>query len=90
MFFPQTSAIFALNFSHFFSFQFQFLFPFSLQECVFENLEVKQNVFQEIEKLAGTDTILSSSTSCLVPSALFSGLQNRSRCLVAHPVSGQR
>lgn len=60
---------------------------FFVQECVFENLEVKQSVFQEIEKLAGTDVILSSSTSCLVPSAVFSGLQNKSRCLVSHPVN---
>lgn len=58
-----------------------------LQECVFERLDVKQNVFQDIERLAGKDVILSSSTSCLVPSDVFSKVQNRSRCLVSHPVS---
>lgn len=57
------------------------------QECVFEKLEVKQKVFQEAERLVGADVILSSSTSCLVPSAVFSEVQNKSRCLVAHPVS---
>ncbi|TMS06585.1 Lambda-crystallin-like protein [Larimichthys crocea] len=31
--------------------------------------------------------ILSSSTSCLVPSNVFSKVQNRSRCLVSHPVN---
>lgn len=57
------------------------------QECVFEQLEVKQNVFRDIECLVREDVILSSSTSCLVPSNVFSKVQNRSRCLVSHPVS---
>lgn len=60
---------------------------FFVQECVFEQLEVKQNVFQDIERLVGKDVILSSSTSCLVPSNVFSKVQNRSRCLVSHPVN---
>ncbi|XP_077393354.1 lambda-crystallin homolog [Festucalex cinctus] len=60
---------------------------FFVQECVFENLEVKQNVFREVERLVGEDVILSSSTSCLVPSAVFSLVRNRSRCLVSHPVN---
>lgn len=60
---------------------------FFVQECVFEQLEVKQSVFQEIERLVGKDIILSSSTSCLVPSNVFSKVQNRSRCLVSHPVN---
>lgn len=57
------------------------------QECVFEDIEVKQNVFRDIEGLVREDVILSSSTSCLVPSNVFSKVQNRSRCLVSHPVS---
>lgn len=60
---------------------------FFVQECVFEQLEVKQSVFQEIEHLVEKDVILSSSTSCLVPSNVFSKVQNRSRCLVSHPVN---
>uniref|UniRef100_A0A3Q1H5S2 Crystallin, lambda 1 n=1 Tax=Anabas testudineus TaxID=64144 RepID=A0A3Q1H5S2_ANATE len=60
---------------------------FFVQECVFEQLEVKQSVFQDIECLVGKDVILSSSTSCLVPSSVFSKVQNRSRCLVSHPVN---
>ncbi|XP_018551920.1 lambda-crystallin homolog [Lates calcarifer] len=60
---------------------------FFVQECVFEQLEVKQSVFQDIECLVGKDVILSSSTSCLVPSNVFSKVQNRSRCLVSHPVN---
>nr|XP_046260497.1 lambda-crystallin homolog [Scatophagus argus] len=60
---------------------------FFVQECVFEQPEVKQNVFQDIERLVGKDVILSSSTSCLVPSIVFSKVQNKSRCLVSHPVN---
>uniref|UniRef100_A0AAQ5XP52 L-gulonate 3-dehydrogenase n=1 Tax=Amphiprion ocellaris TaxID=80972 RepID=A0AAQ5XP52_AMPOC len=60
---------------------------FFVQECVFEQLEVKQSIFQDIERLVGKDVILSSSTSCLVPSNVFSKVQNRSRCLVSHPVN---
>ncbi|KAI3356055.1 hypothetical protein L3Q82_017321, partial [Scortum barcoo] len=60
---------------------------FFVQECVFEQLDVKQSVFQDTERLVGKDVILSSSTSCLVPSSVFSKVQNRSRCLVSHPVN---
>ncbi|XP_015234381.1 PREDICTED: lambda-crystallin homolog [Cyprinodon variegatus] len=60
---------------------------FFVQECVFEQLEVKQGVFQEIERFVGKEVILSSSTSCLVPSSVFSKVQERSRCLVSHPVN---
>lgn len=60
---------------------------FFVQECVFEKLEVKQSVFQDIERHVGGDVILSSSTSCLVPSDVFSKVQKKSRCLVSHPVN---
>ncbi|KAM9802858.1 lambda-crystallin homolog isoform X2 [Syngnathus typhle] len=60
---------------------------FFVQECVFENVEVKQNLFRDLERLVGEDVILSSSTSYLVPSAVFSSVQNPSRCLVSHPVN---
>lgn len=60
---------------------------FFIQECVFEDLAVKQTVFLEVERLIGSDVILSSSTSCLVPSNVFSKVQHKSRCLVSHPVN---
>ncbi|XP_077473994.1 lambda-crystallin homolog [Stigmatopora argus] len=60
---------------------------FFVQECVFEKLDVKQNLFRDVERLVSGDVILSSSTSCLVPSAVFSMVQNRCRCLVSHPVN---
>uniref|UniRef100_A0A8C6TQM0 Crystallin, lambda 1 n=1 Tax=Neogobius melanostomus TaxID=47308 RepID=A0A8C6TQM0_9GOBI len=60
---------------------------FLVLECVFEDLAVKQGVFLDVECLVGSDVILSSSTSCLVPSDVFSKVQHKSRCMVAHPVN---
>ncbi|KAM9342784.1 lambda-crystallin homolog isoform 2-T2 [Pholidichthys leucotaenia] len=60
---------------------------FFVQECVFEQLDIKQNVFQDVEHLVGEDVILSSSTSYQMPSKVFCKVQKRSRCLVAHPVN---
>ncbi|XP_048878435.1 lambda-crystallin homolog [Brienomyrus brachyistius] len=60
---------------------------FFVQECVFEDLAVKQAVFHELEGHVGKDVILSSSTSCLLPSSIFSEVQSRMRCIVCHPVN---
>ncbi|KAM6934986.1 lambda-crystallin homolog [Xenentodon cancila] len=60
---------------------------FFVQECVFEQLEIKQGIFQDIEGHVGKDVILSSSTSCLVPSSVFSKVLDKTRCLVSHPVN---
>ncbi|KAK2905135.1 hypothetical protein QQF64_033363 [Cirrhinus molitorella] len=60
---------------------------FFVQECVFENLEAKQTVFGEVEKLVTENVILSSSSSCLMPSNVFSRVQNRTRCIISHPVN---
>ncbi|KAG7501585.1 lambda-crystallin-like [Solea senegalensis] len=60
---------------------------FFVQECVFEQLDVKQGVFQDVERLVGDDVILSSSTSYLMPSSVFSKVHNKSRCLISHPVN---
>ncbi|XP_012697773.1 lambda-crystallin homolog [Clupea harengus] len=60
---------------------------FFVQESIFEELEPKQKVFQAVESHVGEDVVLSSSTSCLMPSTVFSGVQNRSRCIVSHPVN---
>lgn len=60
---------------------------FFVQECVFEDLEAKQTVFQEVESLVKESVILSSSTSCLMPSNVFSRVQNRTRCIISHPVN---
>lgn len=60
---------------------------FFVQECVFEDLEAKQTVFHEVEDLVTESVILSSSTSCLMPSNVFSRVQNRTRCIISHPVN---
>ncbi|XP_029112460.1 lambda-crystallin homolog isoform X2 [Scleropages formosus] len=60
---------------------------FFVQECVFEELEAKQSVFHVVENCVGEDVILSSSTSCLLPSNVFSRVQNKKRCIVSHPVN---
>ncbi|KAJ8246740.1 hypothetical protein GJAV_G00254850 [Gymnothorax javanicus] len=58
-----------------------------VQESVFEDLETKRSVFQEVERHVGEFTVLSSSTSCLMPSGVFSRVENRKRCIVSHPVN---
>jgi len=56
-----------------------------VQECVPENLDLKIKVWTEIDKLVGEETILASSTSCIVPSKISSELKNKERFIVAHP-----
>lgn len=58
-----------------------------LQECVPEDLKLKKEIFARLDGLVGDDVVLSSSTSCLLPSRLFTGLAHVQQCIVAHPVS---
>jgi L-gulonate 3-dehydrogenase len=58
-----------------------------VQESTFEDLAVKRGVFARLDALAGPDTVLASSTSALLPSAISEGLPGRHRCLVAHPIN---
>lgn len=53
-------------------------------EAVFENLELKQRIFRELDAKCPKRTILASNTSTLLPSALASGTQRPDRVLVAH------
>jgi L-gulonate 3-dehydrogenase len=58
-----------------------------VQENTPERLEVKREIFAELDRLAGPDAILASSTSTIVASAFTENLEGRARCLVAHPVN---
>ncbi|MGQ7848708.1 3-hydroxyacyl-CoA dehydrogenase NAD-binding domain-containing protein [Granulosicoccus sp. 3-233] len=58
-----------------------------VQENGPENLQIKREIYAELDRLAGLETILASSSSALVASSFAEGLPNRSRILVAHPVN---
>ena len=58
-----------------------------VQENTPENVEIKQKVFARLDRIAGQDTVLASSTSAILPSRFTAGLAGRARCLVVHPLN---
>lgn len=58
-----------------------------VQECAPESLELKHELFAELEEAAPLEATLATSSSALPASAIATGLRTRSRCLVAHPAN---
>lgn len=56
-----------------------------VQECGPENLAQKQSLFSTLDRLAGPDVVLASSSSMITASELAGSLPGSARCLVAHP-----
>lgn len=56
-----------------------------VQECAPERVELKQELFAELDRLAPPEAVLASSSSFLPASSFAAGLPGQARCLVAHP-----
>jgi 3-hydroxyacyl-CoA dehydrogenase len=58
-----------------------------VQESAPERVEVKREVYAELDRVVGPETIIGSSTSGIPASAFTENLACRARCLVAHPIN---
>jgi 3-hydroxyacyl-CoA dehydrogenase len=58
-----------------------------VQESAPEKLELKRELWCELDRLATTEAVLASSTSAILPSRFTEDLAGRARCLVAHPLN---
>ena len=58
-----------------------------IQENTPERIEIKYDVFAAIEANAQPDAVIASSSSGLLPSAMFENIASARRCLVAHPLN---
>lgn len=56
-----------------------------VQECAPERVELKQEIFAELDRLTPPEAVLASSSSFLPASSFAANLPGRGRCLVAHP-----
>jgi L-gulonate 3-dehydrogenase len=57
------------------------------QESTLENVEIKKQIYADMDAVAAPNTILASSTSTFMTSAFATEVKGRHRCLVAHPVN---
>ena len=58
-----------------------------VQENTSEKLDVKRDVYRQMDAAAPAHCILASSTSTIPTSRFSEGLMGRHRCIVAHPVN---
>ena len=58
-----------------------------VQENTPERVEVKRQVFLDLDALAPPEAVLASSTSALLPSRFVEHVPGRARCLVCHPIN---
>jgi 3-hydroxyacyl-CoA dehydrogenase len=58
-----------------------------VQENLPEKVDVKREVFEELDRRARPEAVLASSTSAIPASRFTESLAGRARCLVAHPVN---
>jgi L-gulonate 3-dehydrogenase len=58
-----------------------------VQENTAERVEVKQQVYAQMDAIAKPSCILASSTSTIPTSVFSEGLSGKHRCIVAHPVN---
>ena len=58
-----------------------------IQENTLEVLEVKKEVYAELDEMAEPGAVIGSSTSGFTASLFTEELKNRHRCLVAHPIN---
>ncbi|KAK9873578.1 hypothetical protein WA026_023134 [Henosepilachna vigintioctopunctata] len=58
-----------------------------IQECIPENLDLKKKLFNTIDGLIDHSTIIATSTSAFLPSALSEGLRHKKNFIVLHPVN---
>jgi 3-hydroxyacyl-CoA dehydrogenase len=56
-----------------------------VQECAPERLDLKRQLFAELDRLAPAAAVLASSSSAIQASLFAEGLPGQARCLVAHP-----
>ena len=58
-----------------------------VQENTSEKLDVKREVYRQMDEAAPAHCILASSTSTIQTSRFSAGLRGKHRCIVAHPVN---
>ena len=58
-----------------------------VQESAPESVEVKRELYGELDRVAAPDAILASSTSGIPASSFTEHIAGRQRCLVAHPIN---